>query len=218
MEIKINKFANIKIKIKKFAKWFLIGILGVLLIAGIVYALLHYKVVKIPYVTDKLAAIAQKLPFITQSTKSTPQALQETELQKVKKENDTLKKSIADKNYEMTTLQKNIDDMDNKQKVLQKSTDDAKAEIIKLNEKMLAGNKTDGDSKTSQQSVYKNMAQYFAEMNTKEAADLISKLNDQDIIGVLSALDTALAAEILQKMPRDKATLVTKKMLVSTPQ
>jgi len=207
-----------KTKIIRIGKWFLIGILGVLLIAGIVYALLHYKVVKIPYATDKLTAIAKKLPFITQSTQSAPQALQETELQKVKKENDTLKKSVADKNSEMTALQKNIEDMDNKQKLIQKSADDAKAEIIKLNEKLLAGNKSDANSKTSQQNVYKNMAQYFAEMNTKEAADLMSKLNDQDIIGVLSALDTALAAEILQKMPRDKATLVTKKMLVSTPQ
>jgi flagellar motility protein MotE (MotC chaperone) len=211
-----------KAKIKKIGKVLVFMILGVILVAGIVWSLLHFKVVKIPaIINNNLSTVmgkipmADKIPFLKQST---PEELQETELQKVKQENDTLKRSVAEKKAEMEALQRTMEDMDKKQKIVQQAGEDAKAEIIRLNEKLLEAAKNSTNTKASQQSIYKNMAQYFAEMNSKEAADLLSKLNDQDIIGVLGAMETSLAGEMLQKMPRDKATTIARKMLVASPQ
>jgi len=204
-----------RVKIKRTFKIVLFLLLGIIFVAAVVWALLHFKIVSIPAVTDRIPAVVSKLPFLNQTA---PKDLQETELQKVKQENDTLKRSASEKKTEMEALQKTMEDMDNKQKLLQKTGDDAKAEIIKLNEKLLAETNPATNSKNNQQNIYKNMAQYFAEMNSKEAADLMSKLNDQDIIGILTAMDTALAGEMLQKMPRDKAAIVAKKMLVTNPQ
>ncbi|PKM77663.1 MAG: hypothetical protein CVU90_06175 [Firmicutes bacterium HGW-Firmicutes-15] len=212
--------ATMKAKIKKIGKILAFILLGIILVAGVVWALLHFKVVKLPTSISNLSSVvekipmADKIPFLKQSV---PKDLQETELQKVKQENDTLKRSAAEKKAEIEALQKTMEDMDKKQKIVQKNGEDAKAEIIRLNEKLLLAAKPAGNSTTNQQ-IYKNMAQYFAEMNAKEAADLLSKLNDQDIIGVLGAMETALAGEMLQKMPRDKAATIAKKMLVASPQ
>lgn len=195
-------------KFKKIGKKLLFLLLGIILVAVVVWALLHFKIVSIPAVTDRL-------PFLNQSA---PKDLQETELQKVKQENDTLKRSASEKKAEMEALQNTMEDLDNKQKILQKAGEDYKTQIIGLNEKLSPVANSTADPKNNQQSIYKNMAQYFAEMNSKEAADLLSKLNDQDIIGVLGAMETSLAGEMLQKMPRDKAATIAKKMLVASPQ
>ncbi len=212
---------TMKTKLKKIGKILVFMLLGIVLVAGIVWALLHFKVVNLPASISKLSTVvekiplADKIPFLKQSA---PKDLQETELQKVKQENDTLKRSAAEKKAEMEALQKTMEDMDKKQKIVQKAGEDAKAEIIRLNEKLLVAANPASNPKNDKQSIYKNMAQYFAEMNSKEAADLLSKLNDQDIIGVLGAMETALAGEMLQKMPRDKAATIAKKMLVASPQ
>lgn len=215
-----EKITLIKEKISKIGKILLIIILGIGLTAGLVWALLHFKIVPIPASVTNISTFAEKVPFadkIPFLNSGDPQEIQLTELQKVKEENDTLKRSITEKRAEMEALQKTIDDMDKKQKIGQKTTDDAKAEIIRLNEKLVLVTESASISKANQKSIYKNMAQYFAEMNGKEAADLLSKLSDQDIIGILGEMDTALAGEMLQKMPRDKAATVARKMLVPAP-
>gem|GEM_PF-5119095 len=61
------------------------------------------------------------------------------------------------------------------------------------------------------------MAKYFAEMSSKDAAEILARLESKDTIGILQEMNADAAASILQNMDRDKAVQISREMLVTAP-
>lgn len=134
----------------------------------------------------------------------------QTELEKMRQENDNLKKGLAAKNQEMQTMQKEIADL---RQQSGSSESKLKDELAKLNKELL-------DLKTkqgNQKSAYQDMAKYFSAMKSKDAADILSRLNNPDIIGILGQMTADTAAEILQNMDHARAGQISREMLVTAP-
>lgn len=136
-----------------------------------------------------------------------------SELQKVKRENDNLKRKLVKQESEIELLKNDIKTIEDKHLAAQKADEEYKNRISELNEQLHDSRQ----SKSDQESAYKDMAKYFASMKTKDGAELLARLDENDAIGILEHIDTDTAAEILQKMPREKAVSLTRKMLVTTP-
>ncbi len=197
-------------KLKKVFKIIIFILVTVVLLVLTYAALVYFHIITPP---NFMPAI----PYIQEKANS-PADKKVSELDRVKHENDILKKKLTDQQDEIKLLKNDLKDIENKQlanqKAIQKADEEYKDKIIALNEKLSQSQQT----KTNQESTYKDMAKYFKAMSTKDAADLLGRLNEDDIIGILGQIDTDTAAELLQKMPRDKAASITKKMLVTSPQ
>ncbi|MEN6325079.1 MAG: LD-carboxypeptidase [Syntrophomonas sp.] len=129
------------------------------------------------------------------------------------KDNERLEKIIEAKRNEMEKLQAQMSGVKKDLKVTEQDDDQLKEEIARLNEEILNLKAKEG----SKSAAYKDMAEYFAGMKAKNAADIMSRLSDEDIIGIFSAMETDLVAELLENMDRDKAANISKKMLVAAP-
>lgn len=184
-------------------KKFMLLVLIMLILLGAYGALIKFGLVQAP-------AFLPDIPFL-QNKNSSEKNL--TELEKMEKENDILKRQLSSKEKEIETLQKDFQELENKQQALKKADAEYQDKIISLNNQ-LSGT---GTTAAGKESIYKDMAAYFTEMNSKEAADLMTRLNEEDAIGILEQMEVDSAAELLQKMPRDKAASITRKMLVSSP-
>lgn len=135
----------------------------------------------------------------------------QTELEKIRLENDNLKKSLVQKDQEMLALQKEIADFRQQQSGASEAR--LKDELARVNKELL-------DLKTSQGSrkaAYQDMAKYFSAMKSKDAADILSRLENPDIIGILGQMTADTAAEILQNMDHDRAGQISREMLVTAP-
>jgi flagellar motility protein MotE (MotC chaperone) len=64
---------------------------------------------------------------------------------------------------------------------------------------------------------YKNLADYYTQMNTQKAADLVAELTNDEAIGVLGQMDQETAAAVIERLPKEKATSISKQMLLVTP-
>lgn len=174
-------------------------IIAVLALAGgTLYGLEFFHVVDLSPVFDKIPLAGKNL------------SPSQREVQDLRKENDTLKKTIQQKDEKIKRQQRQLDRAKKRESDWKKAEKEYQKELIKLNEEMGA---TAVPGSQQKMQAYKNMARYFAEMNTKEAADLLARLNDEDIIGILSCLDADTAAEILQAMPRDHAARIANQMM-----
>lgn len=178
-------------------KKILIVIAVLALVGGTLYGLNFFHVLNLSPLIDKLPWGGSASPA-------------QIEVQKLKEENDTLKTSLHKQEEQIHRLELDLKKAEKHENDFKRTEKVYQEEIIKLNEQ-IAATAAPG-SQTKNQS-YKNMAQYFSEMNAKEGADLLSRLKDEDIIGILSAMEADSAAELLQKMPRDKAARVTSQMM-----
>lgn len=197
-------------KLKKIAKVILLILIIAVVLLLTYAALVYFKIITPP-------AFMPDLPYIQQKA-NTPADPRTIELEKVKEENDDLKKKLSKQESEIELLQNDLKTVEDKQAAIQKAKQKADEEytnkIIELNQKLSTTKKTS----TNQTSVYKDLAKYYSVMKTKDGAELLTKLDENDAIGILEQIDTETAAELLQKMPKDKAASITKKMLVTTPE
>ena len=193
---------------KKVFKIVFTTILIILLLAGAWFALLYFKILKTPNFVSYIPVISNLL--IEDEVKVPPE---EVGLDEPKKEKATLESTITEKQEEIREMQKQISDL---KKELKNSDNEAfklKDEVARLNEEILNLKTSKGNKKAA----YKDMAEYFAEMKSKDAAYILSRLKDEDIIGIFNEMPKDMVAEMLQKMDRDKATTLTRKMLVTEP-
>lgn len=191
---------------KKVLKIFFVTLLTIMLLAGAGFALLYFKILETPNFVSYIPVIGNVLN--EEEKKISPEVI---ELQKAKKENASLKNAITEKQEEMKKLQSRISDLEKEHKTSEDDGEQLKAEVARLNEEILSLKTTKSDKKAA----YKDMAGYFMEMKSKDAADILSRLKDEDIIGIFNEMPKDVVAEMLQKMDRDKATALTKKMLVT---
>lgn len=129
------------------------------------------------------------------------------------RDNKRLESILEEKRAEMEKVQAQMADVKKDLKVTEQDDDQLKEEIARLNKEIL-DLKVKEESKSA---AYKDMAEYFAGMKAKNAADIMSRLSDEDIIGIFSAMETDLVAELMENMDRDKAAKISKKMLVAAP-
>lgn len=184
-------------------------ILFLLLAAGILYLLFYLDILKPPAFLFDIPVIGK---IITTDEKNSPPPKPDKETL-VQQENNNLKETVEKKNEELKELQLENQELEQQLQTLAASEDKLKDEIVNLNEQLI-DLKTLKDSQTA---AYKDMAKYYAEMNAKDAADIISRLEMEHIIGILNHMSADLVADILQNMSKDKAAEVTRKMLVVSP-
>lgn len=179
-------------------------ILAIVILLGAFYALIYFNIIKAP-------AFAQNLPFINQSEGNLKP---KSPLDREREENARLKELISSKDNEILSLKKQLEEIEKKEESLEKAELGYKDEIAALQDSLdfLKSKQID------QASAYKNMASYYSEMDSKNAAELIAGLEDEDIIGIFEKMETEVVAEMLQEMPRDKAVNISQKMLVTSTQ
>jgi len=192
--------------VKKILKGLLFIIILLLILLATYAALLYFNIIQAP-------AFMPNLPYI-QDKEISSENKNLSEVEKITKENDILKKQLTSKDKQIDLLKKDFQELEDKQQAYKQADAEYKDKLIALNNKLSDTEQSPMD----QDSIYKDMAAYFMAMNAKEAADLLSRLKDEDIIGILEKMEIDSAAELLQKMPRDKATTITRQMLASTPQ
>jgi flagellar motility protein MotE (MotC chaperone) len=191
----------------KAFKTFSVIILIILLLAGAWLGLLYFKILKTPNFMAYIPVVNNLLIEEDElDTELTP-------LDKAKKENAVLKTTITEKQEEIKAMQEQINDLKKQLKTSDNEAFKLKDEVARLNEEILDLKISKGNKKAA----YKDMAGYFAEMKAQDAADILSRLKDEDIIGIFNEMPKDLVAEMLQKMDRDKATTLTRKMLVTEP-
>lgn len=186
-------------------KLILMGFILLILAGGALVVLARYQVVTVPFISD--------LPFIKQEDATTETTPELTELQKSTQENDGLQKTIKEQQVEIEALNEDLDKLKQenqsalkKQKEYEKTIEDLQKQIIELK-----------GGQSGQNAAYKQIAVYFTEMKSADAANIMVKLDDNDIIGILTEMSDDVAAGILGKMPVDRATAITKKMLATSP-
>jgi flagellar motility protein MotE (MotC chaperone) len=191
----------------KAFKTFSVIILIILLLTGGWLGLLYFKILKTPNFMAYIPVVNNLLIEEDElDTELTP-------LDKAKKENAVLKTTITAKQEENKAMQEQINDLKKQLKTSDNEAFKLKDEVARLNEEILDLKISKGNKKAA----YKDMAGYFAEMKAQDAADILSRLKDEDIIGIFNEMPKDLVAEMLQKMDRDKATTLTRKMLVTEP-
>lgn len=190
---------------KKALKISVTIILFIAFAIGIFYLLIY---------TDKLKppAFLSDIPVIGSIfSKETEVVLDSKTL--MERENLKLQETIDQKNEELIKVQAEYKELEEELEILLNNEDKLKEEIVNLNEQIIAIR----TKEENQRSAYKEMATYYSEMNAKDAAEIISLLENEHIIGILSEMQADLVAEILQNMSKDKAAEITKNMLVVSP-
>ncbi len=179
------------------------ALLAILLILGV--GVIAFNVYR-----DK--TLLQKIPLIKNLAvvKSSSNGGQ-TELEKMLMENDNLKQGLLQKEQEMQALQKEVADLRQQQSGATEAK--LKDELARLNKELLELKTRQGNQK----SAYQDMAKYFSAMKSKDAADILSRLDNPDIIGILGQMTPDTAAEILQNMDHDRAGQISREMLVTAP-
>jgi len=100
-------------------------------------------------------------------------------------------------------MQEQISDLEKELKVSDNEAFKLKDEVARLNEEILDLKTIKGNKRAA----YKDMAGYFAEMKGQDAADILSRLKDEDIIGIFNEMPKDLVAEMLQKWKEIKPPL-----------
>lgn len=178
-------------------------ILVILLVLGV--AVIAFNLYRDPSLLQKIPVVKSLIKVKGSTT--APQ----TELEKITQENDTLKKGLAQKEQELQTVQQELAKV--KQQLAASPQTQLEAEVAKLNKELSDAKGQAGAKKAS----YKDMAKYFAEMNSKDAADILARLDSKDAIGILQEMNADVVASILQNMDRDKAVQISREMLVTAP-
>lgn len=180
----------------RFLKLTIIIIGVLLLLAGAGYTLMFFNVIKTPEVLSKLL--------------NKPANSRISEIDKVILEKDELEQELADKISEINKLENIIEEYKRSERLIQEQELELQNEVDRLNTSLLNLE----NAKQNQQAAYKDMARYFAEMKTQDTADILSRLDNNDIIGIFNEMEDDLVAEILQKMNKDKAVDLTRQMLL----
>ncbi len=199
--------------ILKKIKFMLIFLSLLLLLGGVYYLLLYLNLLSAPAFLKNAPLLGD---FVSRSAEQVSWLQYEEALKQKEKamaENQKLRQTLEDKAEEMEKTRKSLADLKKKLKLSEQEDDNLKEEIAQLNSEIL-DLKSKQESKTA---AYKDMAAYFSEMKAKTAADILSRLEDEDIIGIFSQMENDTVAELMQNMDAARAARISKKMLVAAP-
>ncbi|MDD2509679.1 MAG: hypothetical protein PHG94_00885 [Syntrophomonas sp.] len=199
--------------ILKKIKFLIVFLSLLLLLVGGYYLLLYLNLLSAPAFLKNTPLLGN---YVSQSMEKVSklqyeQALKQKEMAMA--ENRKLLQTLQDKAEEMEKTRASLADLKKRLKRSEQEDDNLKEEIAQLNSEIL-------DLKSRQEgrsAAYKDMATYFGEMKAKTAADILSRLEDEDIIGIFSQMESDTVAELMENMDADRAARISKKMLVAAP-
>lgn len=61
--------------------------------------------------------------------------------------------------------------------------------------------------------LYHRLARIIATMNPQDAAGVLAKMSDSEVVGILAQLGTRPAASLLASLPKDRAALLSERLL-----
>jgi flagellar motility protein MotE (MotC chaperone) len=64
--------------------------------------------------------------------------------------------------------------------------------------------------------VYRQLSRIYSAMKPVEAAEVLSHLGEEDVIGILSKFGARQAAQILGAMPRERAAALSQRLLLDS--
>ncbi len=189
-------------------------LLTILLLSGGGYYLLLYLnlltpppfLKNTPFIGNIVSRSMEKVSLIQYES-----VLQQKE--KALADNQKLRQDLENKAGEVQKVGSSLADLKKKLKLNEREDDNLKEEIAQLNSEIL-------ELKSQQESrvaAYKDMATYFSEMKAKTAADILSRLEDEDIIGIFGQMESDTVAELMENMDAARAARISKKMLVAAP-
>lgn len=129
----------------------------------------------------------------------------ETGLTPAELENRRLQREISDLKRKKADLEKRVTRAESGQR----QAGDRLAEL----EQQLKDIKKANASTASREKTFKKLAQYYASVKAKNAAEVFNRLDDETVIGILQNMDPDDAANIMAAMPPERTAVITRKML-----
>ncbi|MGE6378063.1 MotE family protein [Peribacillus muralis] len=190
-------------KISKF-QWFLI--IFIPLIFAVTVALIVLTVAGVN-VAEKAKDMSAKIPFITSDKKDEDRGNEGRNDEKVSIKLEKLETEIVNKQKEIDKLEGIIDTRD-------KSIEKAEAEKQQLQMEM---NQLK-ESQTGKDKAFKDIIRTYETMAPKKSAPIITEMNDQDALEILSSMKAATLAKVLENMSTADAARLTKKLAEQSTQ
>jgi len=79
-----------------------------------------------------------------------------------------------------------------------------------------AGRPTAAEAAAARDVVYRQLSRIYSAMKPSEAAEVLSHLGEEDVIGILSKFGARQAAQILGAMPRERAAALSQRLLLGS--
>jgi flagellar motility protein MotE (MotC chaperone) len=184
-------------KISKF-QWFLV--IFIPLIFAVTVALIVFTVAGVN-VVEKAKEMSAKIPFIESDQKDEEKGEPAKNDEKVSMKLEKLETVIENKEKEIEKLEGIIDTRD-------KAIAKAEAEKQQLQTEM---NQLK-DSQNNSKQAFKDIIRTYETMAPKRAAPIITEMNDEDAVEILSSMKAATLAKILEQMTTADAARLTKKL------
>ncbi|MGE7185202.1 MotE family protein [Peribacillus sp. NPDC006672] len=191
-----------KSQISKF-QWFLVIFIS--LIFAVTVALIVFTVAGVN-VVEKAKGMSGKIPFIESGHKDEENGNSAKENEKVSMKLEKLEAEIENKEKEIGKLEGIIDTRD-------KAIKKAGAEKQQLQTEM---NQLKGSQNGSKQA-FKNIIRTYETMAPKKSAPIITEMNDEDAVEILSSMKAATLAKVLEQMTTADAARLTKKLTEQSP-
>jgi flagellar motility protein MotE (MotC chaperone) len=184
-------------KISKF-QWFLV--IFIPLIFAVTVALIVFTVAGVN-VVEKAKEMSAKIPFIELDQKGEENGKSTKNDEKVSMKLEKLESEIENKGKEIEKLEGIIDTRD-------KAIAKAEAEKQQLQTEM---NQLK-DSQNNSKQAFKDIIRTYETMAPKRAAPIITEMNDEDAVEILSSMKAATLAKVLEQMTTADAARLTKKL------
>lgn len=191
-----------KSKISKF-QWFFVIFIS--LIFAVTVALIVFTVAGVN-VVEKAKGMSEKIPFIELDHKNEEKGNPAKENEKVSMKLEKLETEIENKKKEIDKLEGIIDKRD-------KAILKAGAEKQQLQTEMNQLKESQNGSKQA----FKNIIRTYETMAPKKSAPIITEMNDDDAVEILSSMKAATLAKVLEQMTTADAARLTKKLTEQSP-
>lgn len=114
--------------------------------------------------------------------------------------------------YRVKELEKEIEQYKQQVEVLEKENQKLQTQL-KLSRENTSGVQSGSGQQSTQPDKYRVMAETYSNMKKAKAAEILSRLDDETIIGILKQMKSDTAAGILSEMDPNRAAVLTNKML-----
>lgn len=178
--------------------------LVLIILGGGFYILLALEVIPQPAFISSIPVIGSHLGADPE-TDAEPVEKQTTP--KETADNDSKKeKEVEELKLKLDALQKKLEQSEKTEALQQKKIEELSAE----NDRLKSTEMEAGQSEAS-----KDLAEYYAEMKTKDAAAILACLRDEEFISIIQYMPKDTAAEILQNLETTRAAEITRKMMAA---
>ncbi|KWW10920.1 MULTISPECIES: hypothetical protein [Peribacillus] len=190
-------------KISKF-QWFLV--IFIPLIFAVTVALIVLTVAGVN-VADKAKEMSAKIPFIESGKKDEEKGNADRNDEKVSIKLEKLETEIETKQKEIDKLEGIIDTRD---KTIEKAEAEKQQLQLEMNQLKV--------SQSGNAKAFKDIIRTYETMAPKKSAPIITEMNEQDALKILSSMKAATLAKVLENMSTADAARLTKRLTEQSTQ